>query len=36
MALPVLSPPLLVLASLADAPKHGYGMIEDRDVRSIC
>ena len=22
-------PPLLVLASLADGPKHGYGMIED-------
>ena len=29
MALPVLSPPLLVLASLADGPKHGYAMIED-------
>jgi DNA-binding PadR family transcriptional regulator len=29
MALPALSPPLLVLASLADGPKHGYAMIED-------
>lgn len=29
MALPGLSPPLLVLASLADGPKHGYAMIED-------
>ncbi len=29
MPLPVLSPPLLVLASLADGPKHGYAMIED-------
>jgi hypothetical protein len=25
----VLSPPLLVLASLADGPKHGYVWIED-------
>ena len=29
MALPALSPPLLVLASLADGPKRGYAMIED-------
>jgi DNA-binding PadR family transcriptional regulator len=29
MPLPSLSPPLLVLASLADGPKHGYAMIED-------
>jgi DNA-binding PadR family transcriptional regulator len=29
MALPSLSPPLLVLASLADGPKHGYAMLED-------
>ena len=29
MALPTLSPPLLVLASLADGPKHGYAMLED-------
>lgn len=29
MPLPALSPPLLVLASLADGPKHGYAMIED-------
>ena len=29
MPLPTLAPPLLVLASLADGPKHGYAMIED-------
>ncbi|HEV8215791.1 MAG TPA: PadR family transcriptional regulator [Gemmatimonadaceae bacterium] len=29
MSLPSLSPPLLVLASLADGPKHGYAMIQD-------
>lgn len=29
MSLPALSPLLLVLASLADGPKHGYAMIED-------
>ena len=29
MPLPSLSPPLLVLASLADGPKHGYAMIEE-------
>ena len=29
MPLPSLSPPLLVLASLADGPKHGYAMLED-------
>lgn len=29
MPLPSLSPPLLVLVSLADGPKHGYAMIED-------
>jgi DNA-binding PadR family transcriptional regulator len=28
LPLPSLSPPLLVLASLADGPKHGYAMIE--------
>jgi len=29
VSLPSLSPPLLVLASLADGPKHGYAMIQD-------
>lgn len=29
MPLPDLSPPLLVLSSLADGPKHGYAMIEE-------
>ena len=27
-------PPLLVLASLADGPKHGYAMIED--IEQMC
>ena len=36
MALPALSPPLLVLASLADGPKHGYAMIEDiKEMTSV-
>jgi len=29
VSLPSLSPPLLVLASLADGPTHGYAMIQD-------
>jgi len=29
VSLPSLSPPLLVLASLADGPKHGYAMTQD-------
>ena len=29
MALPTLSPPLLVLASLADGPKHGWAIMSD-------